>query len=572
MCGIFGLTNFNSIESSLAKEALNALSHRGPDGYGEYCDDSVYIGHRRLSILDLSDHGKQPMLNFSKDIVIAVNGEIYNFKSLREELEINHIFISESDSEVVLHGYVEWGIEGLISRLDGMYAISIYDKQKEKLYLIRDRVGIKPLYYGVVSGRLSWASELKSLKIFFGETLSTDYTACYDYLTYLYIPAPKTLYKDVYKLEPGHYLDVNVASGKFVKRRYWLLETRECSESPVTAKRKVYELLEKSVKEQLVADVPIGFFLSGGIDSSAVVAIAAKIHSDVNAYTIGFEDKAHDETEYAKLAACHFDINHNIKVLSHGEIDKLFENIHHWYDEPFADTSCFPTYMVSKEARRNSVVALTGDGGDEVFGGYRWYKKFKFIRGLSFLGFLRLLNPILNRNSKTKKIAANVELFFLDDLELYTKLLGGMLKSEKEAYRIKWNIPEDYDDYWNFRQFYRPDLSPVKRLQYLDFHTYLPDDILTKVDRASMAVSLECRVPFLSKDIVEYLFSLPESVTLPNGELKGLMKQALEELLPVEILKRAKRGFSIPRRKVKTKKDGGLLMKQEEIGVKFFNF
>lgn len=573
MCGIFGIINFKKSDLEKARESLHAMSHRGPDQWNDYYDDTVYIGHQRLSILDLSDHGKQPMISSDGDIIISVNGEIYNFLDLRKDLEIKYNFISRSDSEVVLYGYIEWGIDVLLEKIDGMYAISIYDKKNSIIYLARDRVGIKPLYYGNVDGQVSWASELKSIKKLYENknTLKYDYTAFYDFLTYLYIPAPKSIYENIYKLEPAHYLKIDINTNESTKIKYWELKIRYCNDSVDVAKNKVLSLIEKSIKEQMVADVPVGFFLSGGMDSSAVVAIASKNNFNINTFSVGFTDKDKDETHFAELVSTAYNTKHHKIILNDDSINDIFHKIVEWYDEPNALSSSYPTYIVSALAKKYSTVVLTGDGGDEVFGGYNWYRLFFKLKKYSIpsFGFLRKTTGRLKKiNNIFGRTAKRFEgCFLLNDLELYTRLMGGMLKNEKEKYKELWGIDKNYDDYWYFRKFYDENIDVYTRLQYLDFHTFLPDACLAKVDRTSMAVSLECRVPLLSKDIIEYSFSLRKEVRYYNDELKGIMKEAFKDILPIEIIERDKRGFSAPLKNVFKKQD----LTENYIQEKFLN-
>jgi len=551
MCGLFGFTNFQQKDLKRGQDALNTLEHRGPNQWNDYYDANIYMGHRRLSILDLSEHGKQPMISENNNVVISVNGEIYNFQKLKNELKNKFFFKSVSDSEIILHGYIAWGIEGLLEKIDGMYAISIYDKQKNLLYLARDRVGIKPLYFSHIENQITWASELKAIQKFYENTdkLEYDYTAFYDFLTYLYIPTPKSMYKDVYKLEPAHYLKVDLRNLHIEKKRYWELKVGGCDDDIVTAKEKVYQLLKKSIDEQMVADVPVGFFLSGGLDSSTVVNIASQSHPNFNTYSIGFENAKYDETKYAEIVAQKSDVKFYKKYLNESLVKNMLHKIKEWYDEPFGDTSCFPTYYVSKFAKESSTVILTGDGGDEVFGGYNWYKNFfkkkKYLKPK--LHFLKKFTQQVCQWPVLGKLVYKFHIkYLLSDIELYTKLLGGMLKFEKEYYKKLWSIPDDYNDYWYFEKFCKDGLKTYTQLQYLDFHTYLHDDILTKVDRVSMSVSLECRVPMLSKDILEYSFSISDKVRIYNDELKGIIKVAMSHNLPDQILFRKKKGFSIP--------------------------
>lgn len=549
MCGIFG-SYCNEVDLAVNREALETLKHRGPDQQGEFFDKNIYMGHRRLSILDLSENGRQPML--SNDIVITVNGEIYNFQELKAELQKKYIFRSNSDSEVVLHGYIEWGIEKLLERIDGMYAIVIYDRSQNEIILARDRYGIKPLYFSDHQLKFCWASELKALEKFLErDSLQIDRTALYDYLTYLYIPTPKTLYKNVYKLSPAHYLVFSTRSFSYKIHRYWELPVQEKNYSIDAASEKVRGLIEKSVKEQMISDVPLGFFLSGGIDSSTVVASASRFSKQLHTFSIGFDVAEHNETQYARQVAHLFSTEHSEKILDVQAANDYFNRFKEWYDEPFADTSALPSYLVSEFAKQKSTVVLTGDGGDELFGGYEWYFRY-WNYNKKHIGLLQYLTPYLSNIRKRNKYSTlgrainQLEYRSVKQFDLYAKLLGGLLPYEKQHYRKFWNIPPDYDDYWYFKKFYKSELTPFKRLQYMDFHTYLHDDIFTKVDRVSMSVALECRVPFMQKELVEFAFSLPENIIYYNNEKKGLLKYAFDQILPKDILYRPKRGFNIP--------------------------
>jgi asparagine synthase (glutamine-hydrolysing) len=492
------------------------------------------------------------MMDSEERTVIAANGEIYNFQGLRKALLGNgHKFKSKSDSEVLLHGYEEWGVEGLLERIEGMFAFAIYDQESRKIFLVRDRVGIKPMYFSLIDSRLAWASELKALAVFHGERLETDPTALYDFMTYLYIPTPKTCYKNVYKLEPAHYAEFDVDNCSFVSRRYWQLEV---DETPITideASERLRELIDKTVKEQLISDVPIGFFLSGGLDSSAVVAAATNATDLIDTYSIGFDDKRHDETHYAHLVARHFETRHKKKILTYQNASRLIERMKIWYSEPHCDTSAIPTYLVSEFARKGLTVVLTGDGGDEIFGGYRWYNRFdsgERDKSADISGLRRAAFCLRRKYGRSLlgRIANRVIKGLSDEIELHLFILGGMLMEEKKAFRQIWQIDDDYDDYWYLRKYWRPELPLKTRLQYADFHTLLHDDMLTKVDRTSMAVGLEARVPLLATELVSFAFSLPESLRYHNDVLKGLLKYSFRNILPKDIIGRRKKGFSIP--------------------------
>ena len=359
------------------------------------------------------------------------------------------------------------------------------------------------------------------------------------------------MYKNVYKLEPGRYVSIDINRQRHSINTYWNLEIVPCGDNLEQAKTIIYDLTNQSIKEQMMSDVPLGFFLSGGLDSSTVVALAAKNNARVNTFSIGFHGSTNNETHYAKMVADQYQKVHKMDLLDLAETQSMYENIKNWYDEPFGDTSCYPSFLVSRLAKQEATVVLTGDGGDEVFGGYSWYKKFeKYSKRLKIPYTAvprKLIMQLKKGNGLNGKVGRYLENnFFASELELYACLMGGMLRHEKIKYRLKWYIPEDYDDYWYFRKFYRKDLDVITRLQFLDFHTYLPDDILTKVDRVSMAVSLECRVPLLYTPLIEYVFSLPVEIRLKNGILKGVMKETFGDILPGDILNRDKKGFNIP--------------------------
>ena len=557
MCGLFGFVNLR--EPSInhldrGRVALNTLQHRGPNQWGDSVLDNVYIGHRRLSILDVSEAGRQPLISEDGDVTLTANGEIYNFNSLRSELCGAYNFNSNSDSEVALHGYCAWGLDELVERIDGMYAIAIYDRSAKKLNLVRDRIGIKPLYYAQLGDWFVWASELKAIvKFFENSQLQIDTTALYDLLTYRYIPAPKTPYIEVRKLLAGHYLTLDTLSGRVSQHRYWSLPTSIQDGTHNQFAEKLRAKIDESVKSHLISDVPVGSFLSGGIDSTIISMHASRATHGMQAFSIGFDVAGYDETEFARIAAASFGLMHHERRLVRGDSDNLISWMSETYDEPFGDYSALPTWHVSQLAREHVTVALSGDGSDEMFGGYYRYEQIARIinRRGPFAGVIEksplripyIKQPKNKWESITNRLALNGAMGLF---ELYVVLSNAVPRDIREGYRNVLNIPNDYDDYWLFRQYYKPELGVRRALQYMDFHTYLPDDILTKVDRASMAVSLECRVPFLSRDLVEFAFTLPEDFLYLNGQLKGGLKYAYRDLLPQPILNRPKKGFGIP--------------------------
>ncbi len=548
MCGIFGCFD-KDLDIERGRRALDLLEHRGPDQWNEVVEGNLFLGHRRLSILDLSDAGRQPMVSDCGDYMVIANGEIYNYLELKHELEIKgYKFKSQSDTEVLLIGFMEWGMTDLLERIDGMYAFAIYDHKNKDVFLVRDRYGIKPIYYSIIDGNICWASELKSIVYYYDGKLTVDKTALFDFLTYLYVPSPKTAYKNVFKLRPANYLKFNLNSGEYDIIKYWSIPLEEGTRNDEDQIKDIFNNLSEEVKKQLVADVPVGFFSSGGLDSSIIISLAKKYREDLNTYNVSFNSENSDESYYANLFSRY--IGANLETIEYSDrIEEDFSKLRNWFDEPYADTSCFPTFLVSSLASKKSTVVLTGDGADEMFGGYKWYSLFKRLNSYPKIsanifniiwrmaGGIKALEPLLVKLEHR---------FVLKDLELYSVLLGGMSYRSKIKFRKLFNIPEDYDDLWYFREYYRKDLSLYKRLRYLDFHTYMHDDVLTKVDRASMQHSIECRVPFLNKKLVQIAFSLTDEQCVSGSEFKLILKKTFQDILPREILFRQKKGFSIP--------------------------
>src|SRR5687767_1467329 len=553
MCGFVGGNNPNWHYA----DAIESIRHRGPDSQRISSLGEVTIAFARLAVIDPTQGADQPMSSASGEVTLAFNGEIYGYKDLRLQLEKRgRHFWTTSDTEVLLAAYLEWG-DAWVDHMDGMFAGVIYDGRSLELKLFRDRVGIKPLYYFYDGNNFAFASELKAIRALCRDIpFELDYTAVYDYLTYRYIPAPKTLYRNVYKLAPAHGFSFNVGTRELKSmKRYWSLEV-DTDPPPLSvdqASERLRELVDESIASQLIADVPVGCFLSGGIDSSVVVASAANFCDKLKTFSIGFDVYSHSETHYAKIIADRFLTDHLERILSLKESQNLLPRLLTWYDEPFGDTSAVPTFLVSQVAREHVTVALTGDGGDEVFGGYRWYKIFKQcllgkpFRVLPLDRFFRPLKNCFSKQTLPYRLCNGLEAVFSNDLILYSQLMRGLTVLDKKDYADRWCISKDYDDLWHFRRYWRDDLPILTRLQYLDFHTYLPDDILTKVDRVTMAVSLEARVPLLSRRIVEFAFRLDEETRYLNGQLKGLFKYAFRDRLPRSILERSKKGFSIPR-------------------------
>ncbi|MFP6828748.1 MAG: asparagine synthase (glutamine-hydrolyzing) [Gammaproteobacteria bacterium] len=551
MCGFVGGTDPDWDYEA----ALTAIAHRGPDAQQLHRSSPVHVGFCRLAIIDLRDVANQPMFADDGETWITFNGEIYGYKAIRADLErAGQRFKTDADTEVVLRAYLTWG-ESFIDRIDGMFAIAIWDARERKLKLFRDRPGIKPLYYYYDGRRFAFASELKALRVACrGDGLSTDETALYDFLTYRYIPAPKTLYKNCFKLLPAHHLSFDPDSGLLEKPvSYWRIVIPEEPEprSLDECAEELRSIVADSIRDQMIADVPLGFFLSGGVDSSTVVASASASSADLSTFSIGFDTAEHSEVSYAREVAEKFGTDHHERTLTKRHAQALLPNVQQWFDEPFADESCLPTQFVSATAREHVTVVLTGDGGDEVFGGYRTYTR--FARYSRYPSWPRIMDTWVSelrkrvRGGRMKKALAQIEWAFSQDISLWDKLMGGLTPVEKLAYAPELGIGADYDHCWQYRRHWRDDVPLMTRLQLVDFHTYLPDDILTKVDRTSMSVSLEARVPLLARRVIEFGFSLPENIRYAGGQLKGLLKYAYRGILPDSVLDRRKKGFSTPR-------------------------
>ncbi|MBI3244042.1 MAG: asparagine synthase (glutamine-hydrolyzing) [Chloroflexi bacterium] len=560
MCGICGLWQRNTpVDETTLRAMSDRQAHRGPDDWGVYCnaDRRLGFGFRRLAIIDLSPSGHQPMSNEDGSLWIVFNGEIYNHPTLRQELvRAGHEFRSTSDTEVILHGYEEWG-EGLLQRLRGMFAFTIWNESNQSLFIARDRLGIKPLHYYWDGERFAFASEIKSLLTLPNLKTDLDHSALWDYFTYLYIPTPKTVYKFIRKLPPAHFLKFNGHEPEI--KEYW--DVKEWGASSLTrpeAAEAVCEKLFETTKAYLIADVPVGVLLSGGLDSTAVTAAATKgrpPESPLQSFSIGFDVLEHSELEFAQIAAETFGTLHRTRIVSQESLAEGLARTITLFDEPFAETSGLPTLAVSELAAKHVKVVLAGDGGDETLAGYfkywRWLELAAQDRGspaLRKLIFddvaLNLLKPLAG----LPKIQAVINLASLDVRGKDGVDRYGAIISPIKTYQKPKLLPDlarefrGYDDYWHLRRYWRDDLDPLSRLQYVDLKTYLPDDILTKVDRASMAASLEARVPLLDHEWVELTASLPSEFRFR----KAIFREALAGILPGPILSRRKKGFSSP--------------------------
>ena len=563
MCGITGKISFTEKRVSVADiERMNqAIRHRGPDDGGVYLspDKKVGLGHRRLSIIDLSPLGHQPM-RYMDRYEIVFNGEIYNFEDKRSLLKKEgYVFRSKSDTEVILALYDKYGKECL-DHLRGMFSFAIYDEQEETLFCARDRVGKKPFKYYIDNSLFIFASELKAILTQPEYRKEPDYTAIHHYLTLQYVPAPLTGFKNIQKLEAAHYLFLDVKTGKLEKKRYWKLDySKKLNLSENEWKKRIINKLEESVKLRMISDVPIGAFLSGGIDSSAIVALMAKnSKTPIKTFSIGFEDEKFNELKFAKTISKKFRTDHTEFIVKPDAID-LLPMLVRQYEEPYADSSALPTYYVAKLTREHVTVALNGDGGDENFAGYGRYSVHKFaLLYDKILPFHKLVVLPL------AKLAAHLfQTTFFDRVHRFARSLSkpysyryvdyicyftNEMKAELYTDDFKEQM-KDCDSYTVISERFKESGSSnqVEQAVYADFTSYLPSDLMTKVDIDTMAVSLEGRSPFLDHEFLELTAKIPFSLKLKGlNNKKYILKKALENIIPHEVMYRPKMGFGIP--------------------------
>ena len=561
MCGIAGMINLQlkTVDEAIVKNMNDSIHHRGPDDEGFYFKPGVGLAHRRLSIIDIAS-GHQPMTEQNETLAIVFNGEIYNHQDLARDLkQKGHTFSTKCDTEVILKLYIEHGIDCL-KHLRGMFAFAIWDGRTNEFFMARDRLGIKPIYFSHVNDNLLFASELKAVMKSNLVESTLNPQAVEDYFSLGYIPEPKSIYTQVAKLLPGHYvhLKLNEPTQQIQQNEYWDLSYDPAA--PTIDNGELNSRLSEAVKIRMEAEVPLGAFLSGGVDSSAIVAHMAKLQdSSVNTCSIGFDEKAYDEMDYANQIAEKFKTNHQSKTVNADDFD-LIDEITNWYDEPFADPSSLPTFRVCELAKGNVTVVLSGDGGDELFAGYRnhmMHNNEQKIRSLLPLairkpvfGLLAKVYPKLDWAPRFLRAKTTFQSLAMAEDEAFHNTMSILRKeSLNKLYSTEFKSQlNGYSSLDVFRHYFKKVVGwdALKKIQYLDFKTYLPGDILTKVDRASMANSIEVRVPLLDHKFVEWAFQMDSSVNLVNGEGKAEFKKQLESELPDNILYRPKMGFRTP--------------------------
>ncbi|MGE0132772.1 MAG: asparagine synthase (glutamine-hydrolyzing) [Blastocatellales bacterium] len=573
MCGIAGIVSETgeSLEPRLAP-MIDAQSHRGPDACGVWSDERCALGHRRLSIIDLSEAGRQPMSNADGSVYITFNGEIYNFQQLRRELEVlGYGFCTRTDTEAIIHAYEQWGIDCL-AKLRGMFAFAIWDRRLKRMFLARDRVGKKPLFYARFGDRFLFASELQGILADREVPREVDQRAIDAYLSYGYVPAPHTAFKGIFKLPPAHYLTLDFKQTGFEQRveRYWSLDYepkfRISEEEACEALR---EKLTEAVRLRMISDVPLGAFLSGGIDSSIVVGLMAKLsEARVKTFSIGFNEAAYDETGHARRIAERWGTDHHQFIVEPDALSILSKLVRH-YGEPYADSSAIPTFYVSQMTRQHVTVALNGDGGDESFAGYERYlgnyvaEQLRSVPGVALAAraLSRVIPDSINPKSRIRQARRFLAVasrpmaeryprwltYFQDEMKplLYSPEFASQLNGQKNGQK------NDQKNDWMKSLFggaQRLDssLHPVDAAMAVDVMSYLPFDLLVKVDITSMANSLEARSPFLDHEVMEFAARLPVEIKFRGGRLKHLLKRAFADLLPPENVNRRKMGFGVP--------------------------
>ena len=585
MCGITGFIHFsaeteqaNTLNADvgattqdkiLLTKMNQAQFHRGPDEGGEFITSQVALGHRRLSIIDLSS-GQQPMASDTGDYVLIYNGEVYNFMAIRAELELlGHEFKNHSDTEVILHAYMQWG-KACLEHFQGMFTFAVWDKPKQQLFIARDRLGIKPLFYSVINGSLYFASELKSIMLVPKVNKKLNAKAIEQYFALGYVAEPLTIYQDVAKLSPGHTLTIGVGNKSPCIEQYWDVSyAKQIDMSEQAYLNTMVERFKAAVASHINADVPLGSFLSGGVDSSAVVAMMSQLANEnkdsdspveaVSTCSIGFDVKDYNETDFARMVAKHYQTDHQESTVASDDFE-LLDKLAGLYDEPYADSSAMPTYRVCQLARNKVTVCLSGDGADELLAGYRRYGLMmneEKIRALlpssvrrSIFGTLGKFYPKMDWAPRFLRAKTTFQSLAMDTAEGYFHGVS-LLNNKQRKALFSDELYQALSGYTALEVFKEHEKNfdghdPLALIQYLDIKTYLVGDILTKVDRASMAHSLEVRVPFLDHKFVEWTATIPSHLKIKQGCGKYLLKKSMESHLPNDVLYRKKMGFRVP--------------------------
>lgn len=563
MCGI---TGFNWEDKELSRKITSIIEHRGPDDKDYYLDKGISLGHRRLSIIDLSKNGKQPMSDSDDEIVITFNGEIYNFKEIKKELK-EFKFKSNTDTEVIIYAYKKWGIKCL-DKLNGMFSFCIYDKRKKIFFLARDRIGIKPLYFFHNDDKFLFASEIKSILEYEEVPRDINPESLNRFITLRYLPGRKTLFKNIQKLLPGEYMIFDLKKCNLNINSYWNIKKEDINKSEEYYSKKTLELLEDSVEKRLLSDVPLGAYLSGGLDSSTIVSLMHKIkqkredNNEIKTFSVGFEDDKAEDVLYAKKISEIFNTDHK-EIMLDDQAVKLLPKIIWNLDEPMADPALIPMYSLSKNAKKKVTVILTGDGGDEIFAGYDQYKFLKWGDKLKNLPYTtkisslmkKIPSPILNKVYKYSSDMGNESFKKVDSMigalkennssKAYYELLSVINDEErKDLIRKEKFRTFDYEEL--NKNFFTEKKDILRNLTYFDTKNLLPESFLMKTDRMTMAHGVEGRVPFLDHNLVQFAHNIPSKLKLKGNIPKYILKKSLEKNLPKEVIYRKKQTFNVP--------------------------
>ncbi|MHA1284703.1 MAG: asparagine synthase (glutamine-hydrolyzing) [Promethearchaeota archaeon] len=524
MCGIVG---FNYSDKNLIKKLIKKISHRGPDDYGFIVDDEISLGHTRLSIIDLSEKGKQPIRNEDGSLWIVFNGEIYNYKLLRKILQHKgHKFYTNTDTEVIIHAYEEYGLESL-KYFNGQFVFCIYDQNKKKLIITRDRFGIKPLYYIHYNNIFIFSSEIKAI-LSCNIKKEINKTALKEYFTFRYTLSPNTLFKNILKLNPGNYLEYNLKTNELLIKNYYKIKIDSSMSQfnkPLT--KYLFNLIYNSVKLRMIADVPVGSFLSGGIDSSIITGMASRFNEELNTYSVGFENSS--ELKYAKIVSDYFNTNHNELIIYDDDVLVNISKMIYHMEEPIGDPGFFPTFLISKLASKYNKVVLAGEGGDEIFGGYDKYKIMLYGK------YFSPIIPKFNYKNEIIKRVSNISKF--NDKKGYINIIQVFNQGELKEMAIESHLSVNF--WLNKGDLYQ-------KMQYFDIHTLMPEDFFMKADKMSSAFGLEERVPYMDHRLVEFAINLPLKLKLNIWNEKFILKKTFSNFLPKEIIKRRKRGYNVP--------------------------
>lgn len=554
MCGITGVYNLDgkSVDFLLLQKMTDSLSHRGPDDRGIFIDDNVGLGHRRLSVIDLSALGHQPMQDDGGNLAVVFNGEIYNFQEIRKELQLKgYKFKSKTDTEVILYGYKEWGAD-CVKKFNGMFAFAVFDRKSKQVFIARDRIGEKPLYYYLDNEKFIFASEIKAILQDKSIKREIENQGLVNYFTFGHSVGPDTIYKNIKKLLPGHCLILK--NGRIEIKEYWTLDVSGQKEDKGENfyKEEIKRLFEDSVRQKMISDVPLGVFLSGGIDSSSVAAMMAKNSSiPLKTFSVGFNGQGSEFNELAdaKIVAEYFKTDHHEIILQEVDLVDTLNKLVYYFDEPFGDAANFPVFLMSQFAKKYVTVVLTGEGGDEFFGGYRRYMVEKVRPNFLFLNFIfgnNLFKKSIGSLPKLRRFKKLINSFSInDDMERYISWISFFSKDMQKDLFFQTLTDDPFKTYQKYSMQYEGE-SLVDKIMYLDQKILLPDGYLEKVDKASMAWALETRAPILDYRLVELANSIPLKYKIKGFNGKVIFKEAMKEFLPEQILHKKKHGFAVP--------------------------